>query len=151
MDYYQKYLKYKNKYLTLKGGLDNENFNFFLNFNTVSKSIINKYDNFENLDLIDGPIKPIGQGSANGFINLIKYKNLKDSKKFDVVIKTSVEIDADNNFYEFNVGRCINIIKQYYPNFVYTFLFFNMSSELKKRIEPKQNIPRLPFTDIKSF
>jgi hypothetical protein len=77
MDYYQKYLKYKNKYLALKGGVDNENLNFFLNFNTIGKSIIDKYESFGNLDLINGSIKPIGQGSANGFINLIKYRNSK--------------------------------------------------------------------------
>ena len=151
MDYYQKYLKYKNKYLALKGGVDNENLNFFLNFNTIGKSIIDKYENFENLDLINGSIKPIGQGSANGFINLIKYRNSKDSKIFDTVVKTSREINADNNFYEFNVGRCINVIKEYYPNFVYTFLFFNMSPRLKQIIEPKERQPRLPFNDITFF
>ena len=120
MDYYQKYLKYKHKYLTLKGGNDNENLNFFLNFNTIGKSIIDKYESFKNFDLIDGSINPIGQGSSNGFINLMKYK--KDSKNFDIIVKTSQQIDADNNFYEFNVGRCMNVIKQYYPNFIYTFL-----------------------------
>jgi len=149
MDYYQKYLKYKHKYLTLKGGNDNEILNFFLNFNTIGKSIIDKYESFKNFDLIDGSINPIGQGSSNGFINLMKYK--KDSKNFDIIVKTSQQIDADNNFYEFNVGRCMNVIKQYYPNFIYTFLFFNLSPALKNILAPKGDHPRKRFNNLKFF
>ena len=154
MSYYQKYLKYKAKYLELKnqlGGGDEENLDFFLNFNTIGKNIIDKYQNFSNLDLMLSPIKPIGAGSANGFINLIKYKNLIDSKIFDTVVKTSREKNADNNFYEFNVGRCINIIKQYYPNFIYTFLYFNLSPTLKSIIEPKGELKRVQYTNMEFF
>jgi len=154
MNYYQKYLKYKAKYLELKnqiGGGDEENLDFFLNFNTIGKDIIDKYQNFSNLDLMLSPIKPIGAGSANGFINLIKYKNLTDSKIFDTVVKTSREKEADNNFYEFNVGRCINVIKQYYPNFIYTFLYFNLSPTLKSIIEPKGELKRASYTDMQFF
>ena len=154
MSYYQKYLKYKAKYLDLKnqiGGGDEENLDFFLNFNTIGKNILDKYQNFSNLNLMLSPIKPIGAGSANGFINLIKYKNLTDSKIFDTVVKTSREKDADNNFYEFNVGRCINIIKQYYPNFIYTFLYFNLSPTLKSIIEPKGELKRVQYTNMEFF
>ena len=154
MSYYQKYLKYKAKYLDLKnqiGGGDEENLDFFLNFNTIGKNVLDKYQNFSNLDLMLSPIKPIGAGSANGFINLIKYKNLTDSKIFDTVVKTSREKDADNNFYEFNVGRCINIIKQYYPNFIYTFLYFNLSPTLKSIIEPKGELKRVQYTNMEFF
>lgn len=151
MDYKKKYLKYKEKYLNLKGGENNENLIFFFYYNSIRDITLDKYQKFSNLNLMMSPINPIGQGSANGFINLVKYGNLTDNHNFDAVIKTSRQTDADNNFYEFNVGRCINIIKQYFPNFVYTFLYFNLSQSLKAVLEPSGDEKRQPFTNLNYF
>lgn len=137
-NYKLKYLKYKSKYLQLKGGVDNkateDNLDFFLNFNKMKDSYLTKYENFINKNQIILPIIRIGEPSANGFINLITYKNSKDSNIFKTVLKTSVEFQADNNYYEYVVGNCINIIKQYIPNFIYTFTFANLNPFLKTKL-----------------
>jgi hypothetical protein len=129
--YYKKYLKYKEKYLKLKGGNKNENMDFFFNFNKIKDQIIEKYNNFNDINNINIPIHRIGTPSANGFINDINFKNNIDDKNFNTILKTSRLKEADNNYYEYVVGRCINKIKEYYPNFVYTFNYFNMTEELK--------------------
>lgn len=143
-----KYLKYKLKYLKLKGGANNneDNLDFFLNFNTVKDSYLAKYGNFINKDLIISPIKRIGSPSANGFINLISYKNIRDSKIFKTVLKTSVQLNSDNNYYEYVVGNCINIIKEFVPNFIYTFTFSNLDPNLKKSLSENK-----VFNDLLSF
>ena len=124
MDFKKKYLKYKEKYLSLKkfkGGA-NENLDFFLNFNSKKNDILIKYQNFTNFNQIQIPIRPIGQLSQNGYINLIKYNNTTDGNNIETIMKTSNDLNSDNNFYEFNVGLCVNEMKQYFPNFIYFFL-----------------------------
>jgi len=157
-NYRNKYLKYKNKYLNLKkitenennienmigGGDDLDNLDFFLNFNKNKEKYLEKYNLFYDINLIKLPIKKIGQASANGFINLLEYKNNKDSNTFKAVLKSSLKLNADNNYYEFVVGNCINKIKEYFPNFAYTFLYMNPSNELKKELMTgKLNNPNL--------
>lgn len=146
MDYKQKYLKYKMKYLQLKGGEDpdNENLDFFLNYNTKKDAFLERYEKFFNKDLIQAPIIRIGSPSANGFINLIKFK--KGDTTFKTVLKTSVNLDADNNYYEFVVGNCINIIKEYVPNFLYTFLYATPTTGLKNNLKSNKL-----FYDVASF
>lgn len=138
-NYKLKYLKYKSKYLKLKGGEPNnkkteDNLDFFLNFNKMKDSYLTKYQDFINRELVMLPIIRIGEPSANGFINLITYKNLNDTNIFKTVLKTSMELEADNNYYEYVVGNCINIIKQYIPNFIYTFTFANLTPFLKTKL-----------------
>ena len=147
-NYKLKYLKYKSKYLKLKGGADNndDNLDFFLNFNTVKDLYLTKYENFINKDLIVLPIKRIGSPSANGFINLINYKNLTDINTFKTVLKTSVQLSSDNNYYEYVVGNCINIIKEFLPNFIYTFTFSNLNPNLKNSLSNNKI-----FNDLLSF
>jgi hypothetical protein len=156
--YKNKYLKYKNKYLDLKNitenentieniigdGDDLENLNFFLGFNENKNKYLEKYNLFYDINLINLPIKKIGQESANGFINLLEYKNNKDSNTFKAVLKSSLKLNADNNYYEFVVGNCINKIKEYFPNFAYTFLYMNPTDELKRELMTgKLNNPNL--------
>ena len=102
-----------------------ENLMFFLNYNhplEFKDEFIRKYNNFV-LDTtnIDSDLKKIGQVSANGFNSLIKVKNNFDKNFFYNVIKISNQSDSDNNYYEFYAGKCINELKQFMPNFVYTF------------------------------
>jgi hypothetical protein len=109
-------------------------------------SLLDKYQNFLNKDLIILPITRIGSPSANGFINLISYKNSKDTNRFKTVLKTSVELSSDNNYYEYVVGNCINIIKEFVPNFIYTFTFSNLDPKLKKSLSENKI-----FNDLASF
>ena len=142
--YYKKYKKYKMKYLELKGGEDpdNENLDFFLNYNTKKDLFLERYEKFFNLDLIQAPIIRIGAASANGFINLIKYK--KGDTTFKTILKTSINLESDNNYYEFVVGNCINVLKEYVPNFLYTFLYATPSSSLKTSLKDNKLFYDLP-------
>jgi hypothetical protein len=148
-----KYLKYKNKYLNLKklnGGANiiqaSQNLEYFLNFNLLSNNIHNKYENFKNKNLILSPIKRAGGVSANGFTNIIQFKNIMDNDTFDTILKTSRRLNADNNYYEFFVGNCINKIKQFYPNFVHTFGYLNLETDLKTDLENTTS-----YSDISNF
>jgi len=151
MNFEEKYIKYKSKYLELKkqtGGLSEidqlDNINFFFNFNTNKDILLNKYD-FYDYNLILSPISRLGDPSENGFINKLLFKNKSDNKLFTIIMKTSIKKQADNNYYEFVVGNCINKLKNYFPNFVYTFRFMSLSSELKNGLNNGN------FTNIEKF
>ena len=150
--YYEKYLKYKNKYMNLKnsiqyGGISiNDNIDFFFNFNVVKDQIVQKYDNFSNLFLLNGSIKKIGNPSENGFIDKLNFRNKNDSSTFDCILKTSLSKDADNNFYEYTVGLCINKIKTFLPNFLYTFNYGNIKLDLKMQLKSSKE-----FTNLEKF
>jgi hypothetical protein len=149
--YYEKYLKYKNKYIVLKkslqyGGNVNDNIDFFFNYNAVKDQTIEKYDNFSNLFLVNGSIKKIGNPSENGFIDKLNFRNKIDSATFDCILKTSLSKDADNNFYEYTVGLCINKIKTFLPNFLYTFNYGNIKFDLKMLLKSSKE-----FTDLEKF
>jgi hypothetical protein len=138
MEYHSKYLKYKEKYLTLKKGggfldANNENMDFFLNFNMTNQSILEKFQHFNNLELMNHTMLKIGKTSSNGFIYKIKFNNNLES--FDTILKTTIDKKSDNNYYEFVVGNCINRIKEYFPNFVYTFNFLTLSQSLKNNLK----------------
>jgi hypothetical protein len=150
MDYEKKYLKYKSKYLNLLENIiggeinDSDNFDFFFNFNTKKDILLNKYDFYDH-NLILSPISRLGSPSANGFINKLLFKNKSDNKFFKTIMKSSINKEADNNYYEFVVGKCINKLKKYFPNFVYTFRFMTLSPELKNGLKNGN------FTNIEKF
>jgi len=111
--------------------ITDDNLEFFFNFNKSKNHILQKYSNLTNLQ---SPIKRIGTVSANGFINKLTFSNSHDNRHLLIAMKTSQRQDADNNYYEFTVGRCINKIKTCFPNFVYTFDFMNVNPNFKPKI-----------------
>jgi len=111
--------------------ITDDNLDFFFNFNKSRNHILQKYSNLTNLQ---SPIKRIGTASANGFINKLTFSNNYDNRQLLIAMKTSRTQDADNNYYEFTVGRCINKIKRCFPNFVYTFDFMNVNPNFKPKI-----------------
>jgi hypothetical protein len=167
--YYKKYLKYKKKYMQLKNGGSNkrklsdienidenpkaiklvsyekDNLEFFFNFNTRKEKIMEYYKNFKKLDLINLPIERIGQSSnnKNGIISKIIFENKDTNNKFDTILKTSIKKNSDNNYYEYVVGNCINDFKKYYPNFIYTFGYFNIKDNLKNELKKPSIDPQL--------
>jgi hypothetical protein len=99
-----------------------DNTNFFYNYNNevIKPAILDRYNNF-NIDYIDEYVFKMSQNSVNGIIYKSVYKNEVDQRKFFVAIKCSMKKNTDNNYYEYRVGQCINKIKEYFPNFIYTF------------------------------
>ena len=150
MEYHSKYLKYKEKYIQLKkgGGIleaTSENMDFFFTFNSSKQLILDKYQNFNNLELMDLNMVKIGKTSANGFIYKLKFNNENDSDSFNTILKTSIDKKSDNNYYEFVVGNCINKFKEYFPNFVYTFNYLTLSQLLKNKLKDARIFNKIEF------
>jgi hypothetical protein len=132
----------------------NENLLYFLKYNdvTIRNNFLNKYNNFilNKKENIIGEIKKIGAVSANGFNSLIILKNNDDLKNFNVILKVSQKKYSDNNYYEYYAGNCINLLKQYVPNFVYTFKHSILSKNLKKEMLKKYD-SKLNFENKEMF
>jgi len=143
--YYEKYLKYKIKYLKLKGGSENDNNNFFLCYNTdKSLEILRKYDNFSNPELFESTQRLNASGGMS-IVNILNYKNNTDSNNFKILYKTSAKyikehMFIDNNYFEYANGVCINYIKKFYPNFIYTYNLTQTSNEGIKTIVEKNKL-----------
>lgn len=163
--YKNKYLKYKTKYLSLKEIIDSEeggkrkkikkpkikmprieknrNIDFFLNFNEVKENILTNFSNFKNFDLIQDKIEKVSKGKNGITNNIIFSKVIKENKeKINILLKTPISLDSDNNYYEYVNGLCINKFKKYFPNFAYTFGYGDINpifiDEIEK--EPYENI-----------
>lgn len=83
MDYYKKYLKYKNKYIQLKNQLGGT-----IKEELVKKGILNvpepHPDDFDSYDLINKTIKSLGLGERSG----TSYKRLFEEQEVsDYIIK----------------------------------------------------------------
>jgi hypothetical protein len=61
-------------------------------------------------------------------------------------MKTSVKMKSDNNYYEFVVGNCINKIKEYFPNFLMSFNYLNISEDFKNFLKDQKE-----YTNIDNF
>lgn len=147
MDYKKKYLKYKTKYLNLKGGeikiFDNDD--FFINFNTVKEHYLEKYHKFIDAEMIIFPITKLKQISDNGFIFKLPFYNKIDEHNFNALMKTCTIINSDNNYYEYLTGLCINEFKQYFPNFTYTFAYATQKDDLLEYLKQDNKILKTNF------
>jgi hypothetical protein len=166
--YYLKYLKYKNKYVSLKnqtgqfinfnsemiGGNKhqlllprniikrdpeiNDNLDFFFNFNNKKNEILDQYKKFVLSDpeiIIESELKNINKESFNSITSELKIKNKINNHNFDLILKFSDKQANSNLYYEYYAGQCINIVKEYVPNFVYTFQYFNLPTDIKNEIK----------------
>jgi hypothetical protein len=130
----------------------NNNLDFFINYTnqSIRDGIINKYNTFNytkhgtfdktsdiinNGVIIDRDIKPIGVTSANGFVRQIKLINTTDYNNYDLILKVSKKRNADNNYFEYFNGKCINEFKKIFPNFVYTAHQIVLTKSLKKNLD----------------
>ena len=99
-----------------------DNLDFFINYNTTGQTILDKYKHFTTKEYY------INNELINrAFISFVfKLNYQKDASTFNLIHKvintTNYRPDLiySNLIYEFYVGRSINIIKQYLPNFAYT-------------------------------
>ncbi len=156
--YKNKYLKYKLKYLKLKGGvparvpeivIKNNNLDFFLNFNEKD-IIMSRFENFTNLNLVNDKIERVHIG-GNGTVNEVIFSKLtgRTKNKINLIMKTPLNPEADNNYYEYVAGLCINNFKKYFPNFAYTFGYGKITDTLKTELEkePYEDINQTLFKD----
>jgi len=100
-----------------------DNYNFFFNYNNTYQSILDKYEYFNNKYV--NSIKTMDP-ERNSYIFKVYYKN--NINEFWGVFKVLnnshfilTKNMPSNILYEFYIGKSINLLKQYFPNFVYTF------------------------------
>jgi hypothetical protein len=134
--YYHKYKKYNQKILFIqKGGIEDDNNIFTLQFNEKKRDVLNRYGinvsdpNFQQNTLfrnLSNEVKTIGQPSVNGTVKLLNYE--LGNRNFKTILKISTSIDADNSNYEYLAGLSINFFKNYFPNFLYTFAYVKFNN-----------------------
>jgi hypothetical protein len=100
-----------------------DNFDFFINYNTRRQTILDKYKKFTTKEYYVN--REQVSSTENSFVFKINYK--RDASTFSVISKVINNTDPSrkqwmisNLVYELYVGRGINIIKQYFPNFVHS-------------------------------
>jgi hypothetical protein len=100
-----------------------DNFDFFINYNSKRQTILDKYKKFNTKEYYVN--REQVSSTENSFVFKINYK--RDASTFSVISKVLNNTDPtrkqwmiSNLVYELYVGRGINIIKQYFPNFVHT-------------------------------
>jgi len=96
-------------------------------FGSDENKIDSFFDNFDNFNLLSGPIKGIGEASANGFVKELTFK--KEGYVANAVLKSSVKKDADNLLYEGLVGMFLNeVAVKKIPTFLKTYGVYSYAS-----------------------
>jgi len=102
-----------------------DNLAFFFDFNKLKQTILERYDYFESKRNEE---KRKLADEIDTFTFKIIYKRPitgETTNSFDVVYKTYTDnkMRQADMLYEFYIGKSMNYIKQYLPNFIYTFGF----------------------------
>lgn len=105
---------------------------FFFDFNGRGKELLKEFGDFNLMDLV-GDIKRIGAPSKNGFITDLRFR--KDHDELGCVLKTTQSLSADNSYYEFLVGLCINRFKERFPNFLFTFNYYQFERKIPEDLK----------------
>ncbi len=155
-NYEEKYKKYKLKYMNMikqRGGAKlNYNNAFLYYFNTpLRDQILLRFGNLNDLTRVDVPLENYGgTGSANGFVRKLTFN--EENNQYSTIAKISMRASADNSYFEFVNGKCINKLKEYYPNFVYTFNYGKIDDTFKKNIkDTPDKITKDSITNEKNF
>lgn len=88
-------------------------------FGQEENKIRDFFNGFTRFDHIESPIMRIGQVSANGFVQEIKYSHLGYNAY--AILKSSAKPKADNLLYEYMVGQYINKLSTTVPCFLETY------------------------------
>ena len=95
-------------------------------FGTEEDKIKQFFDDFDNFDLLSKPAKRIGDVSTNGFVKELTYE--KEGYVSNAILKSSIDPNSDNLFYEGLVGQFINKQAKIYPCFVETYGLYYYTS-----------------------
>ena len=115
------------------------------------------FDNFTSGNYVSFPIKRIGKASVNGFVDAITYE--REGYKANAVLKSMVNYQSDNLYYEYLVGKFINKWNLIYPCFLETYGLFKYNSyedweyvhkfhEIYKKNILKENLTYIPDPTI---
>jgi hypothetical protein len=138
--FYKKAIKYLRNYCISASGC--------LAFGEENDLIKTIFDNFSFKYTNENSERLKTSDSINGFQHLIQYDN--DGYKTTALLKSSIEEQSDNLYYEYLVGQYINKMNLLYPCFTETYhLFLNKSDVFKKKMM-KRNEKTIPTQEIVS-
>ena len=107
---------------------------FFKNF---------KFSNYVEFD----KIKRVGAPSNNGFVNEIPYK--RDTYTSYAILKSAMNPNSDNLYYEGFVGIFVNKLNIVFPCFLETYSVFTYQDKTKSLYDDLQN--NRPITSLKGL
>lgn len=111
---------------------------FFFRFNDIVDNINDVFGNF-NFSQLFGDIVGIGRDehgkpkSSNAFNFILNFNSVNpdvNRSELSTVLKNSKGRHVDNNYYEFLVGICLNNVKQFFPNFIFTFNYYEFPEDI---------------------
>jgi hypothetical protein len=97
-------------------------------FGKQAKEISDFFNRFKKFDYVELPVIRIGAPSVNGFIHEIKYSRLNYNAY--AILKSSAKETADNLYYEYQVGKYINVVNKFLPSFIETYGLFQYKDEV---------------------
>lgn len=101
-----------------------------------------------NLRLVNNKIKRIGIESRNGFIFELEF--IKDHFTSYSILKSNMERNNDNLWYEFTMGKYLNEFTKIVPIFIETYnLYKYNSTDIKRLLFEKSNINKI--IDVKTI
>lgn len=101
-----------------------------------------------NLRLANNKIKRIGIESRNGFIFELEF--IKDHFKSYSILKSNMERNNDNLWYEFTIGKYLNQFTKILPIFIETYnLYKYNTTDIKTLLLEKSNINKV--IDVKTI
>jgi hypothetical protein len=97
-------------------------------FGKQAKEISDFFNGYKKFDYVELPLRRIGAPSANGFIHEIKYSKLN----YDAyaVLKSSADETTDNLYYEYRVGKFVNVANKILPSFLETYGLFQYKDDV---------------------
>jgi len=107
-------------------------FDYLLNI-----AILTYFNNFHDFQYLKH-IKKIGEDSQNGFVNLLTYE--KEEYVAYAVLKSSVQPNTDNLYYEYLVGKFLNKQLEYFPCFINTYGAFYYNNDKSWQNVKEENI-----------
>jgi hypothetical protein len=153
LTYREQYITKKKIYNKLKnnqkGGATDMTNEFMLNYNGVLPNVNanfvfpnNKADNISRTT----PIMQIGSDGINGNVFTLTYEDTSKQNELKLILKVTKTLSSGNSYYEYFVGKCINKIKKYFPNFVHTFCYVSVDNNIIADL-----IANRPYTNYDTF
>jgi hypothetical protein len=97
-------------------------------FGKETAKIRKHFDGFTSFEYLTGKVKRIGAVSNNGFVKMLTYS--RNGYEAHAVLKSTVNSEADNLYYEYLVGRYVNRLAIQFPCFVETYGLLKYTTEV---------------------
>lgn len=96
-----------------------------ISFGKKTNMIKKHFNGFADFSYLTN-MKRIGEESKNGFV--IEFTYTREGYEANAILKSSIEMDSDNLFYEYLVGQYVNKLNLLYPCFLETYGWYKYES-----------------------